>query len=74
VKPSVTVVGFADSLVSNYRLYANDVLIKTSNLADFSGLDYTINKSQSVNFKIVADFSNSIPAGSTYRIVIPTLT
>jgi hypothetical protein len=53
-------------------LYANDTLVKVSNNADFNWLDYTISKNQSVNFKILADFANSIGTGSTFEIKVLT--
>ncbi len=54
--------------VNNVRLYQDNTIIATRNNFDFSGLNVTVAKNSSVNFKIVADFTNTVSSGATLAL------
>lgn len=54
--------------VTNIRLYQGDVLLSTKNSFDFNGLNVVVPKNGAVNFKIVADFTNTISTGETLTL------
>jgi hypothetical protein len=60
----------ADSNITNVRLYQGDTLLNTKNNFDFNSLNITITKNQSVSFRIVADFNNSVTAAQTVQLTL----
>lgn len=60
--------GFSVANVNNVRLYNGDTVIATRNNFDFSGLSVTIPKNTAVNFKIVADFTNTLTAANSITL------
>jgi hypothetical protein len=59
-----------DANITNVRLYQGDTLLATKNNFDFNSLNVTITKNQSVSFRIVADFSNSVTAAQTVQLTL----
>lgn len=68
VNASALYAGMSSVDVTNIRLYQGDVLLSTKNSFDFNGLNVVVPKNGAVNFKIVADFTNTIDSGDTLTL------
>lgn len=70
INPVATYVGagFSVTNVNNVRLYNGDTVIATRNNFDFSGLNVTIPRNSAVNFRIVADFTNTLTAANSITL------